>query len=197
MELILAILIGCVCLARWTKEQFHNVRAARCNAIWEKTRIDPETSIKIGKLLADKVSRKRCFHIIDADMEYILGENWGSRFDSYGSQYIFEHCLGRFGTFPDYLLHDLENIVYYLMLANEGQSPYKFGLHNIGGFSTNEAHDIIKRTCIVIERLMKSKHPDLEHELDMFIWNTGNREIIEFRYQVDYLQINDARRLEV
>lgn len=197
MELILAVLIGCVCLARWTKEQFHNVRAARCNAIWEKTRIVPETSIEISKRLSDKETRKQCFDVIDSDMKYILGDNWRSRFDSYGSQYIFEHCLGRFGTFSDYLLHDLENIVYYLMLANEGQAPYKFGLHNIGGFSTNEAHDIIKRTCIVIERLMKSKHPDLEHELDMFIWNTGSREIIEFRYQVDYLQIYDARRLEV
>ena len=83
------------------------------------------------------------------------------------------------------------------MLANEGQSPCKFGLHNIRGFSTNEAHDIIKRTCIVIERLMKSKHPDLEHELDMLIWNARNYEIIEFRYQVDYLQISDAMRLEI
>lgn len=197
MELILAILIGCVCLARWTKEQFHNVRASRCNAIWEETRIDPNTSIKIGKLLADKASRKRCFDIIDSDMEYILGDDWRSRFDGYESQYIFEHCLGRCGVFSDCLLHDLENIVYYLMLANEGQSPYKFGLHNIRGFSTNEAHDIIKRTCIVIERLMKSKHPDLEHELDMLIWNARNYEIIEFRYQVDYLQISDAMRLEI
>lgn len=197
MEFVLILLFGLFLSVVWISDQFHDVRSAKYDSIWRVVHINPETSSEARNIVSDRVSRERCFSAIDSDMKYILGEDWRAKFDSNESDFIFQHSPSRSIGSSDYQFQDLENIVFYLVCAHFGRSPENFAFHNISGFSSEDAHTIIKRACIVIERKMKETHKDLGHELDMYVCKIGKRDVIKYWYDIDYLHLKDVKRLEV
>ena len=201
MELILAIMIGIICLIKGTNEcsvkRQNEERRKAYDIVAESTRIDYNAARVAKEVLSDPLSRVHCFEaIIDGDLKLILGEGWKERFDNPKSLWVFENALGEPGAFGYQFLH-LENIVYYVFLAKAGRAPDHFVLHKIEGFSTEESYRIIKRVCAVIERSMKQAHPGFEKELDMFVCRVGNDDTVEFRYRVEYLQLSNTERLKV
>lgn len=201
MELILAVLIGIICLIKGTNDRStkrqNEERRKAYDIVADSTRIDYNASRVAREVLSEPPNRRHCFEaIIDGDMKFILGENWKERFNNPRSSWVFENILGEPGAFGYQFLY-LENIVYYVFLAKAGRAPDHFILHKIEGLSTEESYRIIKRACVVIERSLKQAHPGFENELDMFVCRVGSDETIEFRYRVEYLQLSNTERLEV
>lgn len=201
MELVLLVLMGIFWLIKWVIDQYRNIQFARDDAIRNAIYADVGTSFAIKKKLADKELRMQCFDLVDPDMRYILGDDWRSIFDNDHSDYVFQNCIGQppIACYSQFL--PIENIVFYLLLANEGKSPYDFGIHGIGdhGYTVEEAHSIVRRACIVIERILKSRHPDLGNQLDMYICETEGygfeakgHKVIRFAFNAES-QIKDGR----
>lgn len=200
MELILAVMIGFFCLFKHAGKQrankHHEEQKKRRDVVASSISVSAKTSQKVKESLSVQALREKCFDEVDSYMRLILGENWKIRFfNNQMSEWVFQNHLGEqdFG----YQLIYLENIVYYLILAKSGQAPPNFSLHKITGFSEEESYDIIKKTCVVIERILKQRFPGLSHDLDMFVCEIGEHKSVEFRYRVDYLQISNARKLEI
>ena len=201
MELILAMMIGIICLIRGANERSverqNEERRKAYDIVAESAMIDYDAKRVADEVLSAPLSRAHCFdEIIDPDLKLILGDDWKERFDNPKSFWVFENVLGESGAFGYQFLH-LENIVYYVFLAKAGRAPDHFVLHKIEGFSTEESYRIIKRVCAVIERLMKQAHPEFEKELDMFVCRVGEDDTVEFRYRVEYLQLSNTERLKV
>lgn len=203
MDIIIAFVLGLILFFIWdddrTKAKNCQIRWEKFESIWKKldVRFDWDVKVEVSNLLSNPVTRAQCFDSLDNEMRYIFGrESWRDIFDSFESNWFFQNKVGSTVYDHQYPVHP-EDIVYYVMLATRGKIHFtSFEAYKIWKFPINtDTYDILKRMCIVIERLMKSHHPELEHELDMQVCQIDEIEKIKFRFDADSIALKNRRRL--
>lgn len=192
MDLIIACVLGFILWWRWetdrTNKKIADARWEHHQSVWEQINeySNRDAEREVRSLLSDPTTRLQCFDLIDKEMQYIWGEkSWRDRYDNFKSNWFFQNHLST--SDPSDCLHP-ENIVYYVMLATRGIAAFSaMSLHKIVEMPINsDTYDIIKRMCLVVEELLKKHHPNLENELDLFIYPSQGYEAITFRFAINY-----------
>lgn len=202
MNLIIAVLLWAYLGYMLLREKYRDIQYEigfnKYRSVWKVAGEDTCNSAEVQRKLENPETRKQCFDEINDDMTFILGSDWRDRFDSFESDWRFKNLPKILSSYGSQFFY-LEKIVFYVILAKEyGRSVDTFDLHDMRGFSHEEAREIIKRTCLVIEQHLKEKHQELDHELDMLIYHEKDMDKIVTRYKADSSRdINTEERLEL
>lgn len=195
MELILAILIGVVCIFRGAEERGRAKHVKKYQKKYDDLNKliffgrGAQIEYSIEEELANRSTRELCFDSIDSEMTMLFGCNWREMFDNAESRYHFEnrfkYCKTNSGNFMR-----PEVIALSLLMAKRGQVDIAYKYNRVFGKSPEEGIEILRKFWKIIQKELQEKYPDHHDDLQVYYYKTDKIEGFSFKFEIEYLQFD-------